>query len=73
MTAYRTLYHEHYDYLSEPLTVADFEGLGLHEKTLRRLRYLLEARRLGTMSPRERAELDSYREAAFYIRMGKQP
>ncbi len=69
MATPHNLYRDGYDYLDNPLTVEEFAPLGLSERTLQRLGDLLEARRLGTLSARERAELEGYREAAFYLRM----
>lgn len=57
------------DFLGAPLTVEEFERLNLPALSLRRLRQLLEAKREGQLSFKERAQLEAFREAAFYLRM----
>lgn len=61
------------DFLGAPITVEEFERLNLPALSLRRLRQLLEARREGQqLSFKERAQLEAFREAAFYLRMERE-
>jgi hypothetical protein len=59
-----------FDYLGDPITLEEFEVLGLPESTMQRLAHLLEVEAAGMLSPTEAAQLEAFREAAFYMRMG---
>lgn len=59
------------DYLSDkPLVCEEFAGLNLPNASILRLRCLIEQEKKGQLTYIERAQLEAFREAAFYIRMG---
>jgi hypothetical protein len=58
------------EYLGQPLSPEDFADLNLSDKTMRRLYLLLKAEKERRLSFREQAQLDAFKEAAFYLRMG---
>ena len=60
------------EYLGSPVTVEEIASLGLSKTTLNRLCSLIEASRQRSLTPMEQAQLEGFREAAFYIRMGAQ-
>jgi hypothetical protein len=59
------------DFLSEPLTMADFERLDLLPSTMRRLAILLESEANGSLSPLDRPELVAFKEAALHLRLNE--
>lgn len=65
-----TLYTAVLDYLGAPLTAEELETLHLSPMTMRRLVSLLEAEQTRPLTVCEAAQLEAFKEAAFYLRMG---
>jgi hypothetical protein len=70
MSVLSQTYKAVFDYLGDPITLEEFEILDLPESTMQRLAHLLEAEIAGTLTVTEIAQLEAFREAAFYMRMG---
>lgn len=66
------VYTEVLNYLGAPLTCEEIEALDLPKSTILRLRNLLKASVERQLDAREQAQLEAFREAAFYLRMGAQ-
>jgi len=66
-----TIYSAVFDYLGSPLTVEEMHALNLSEKTLKRLAELLQKECDNCLTMQEAAQLEGFKEAAFYLRMAK--
>jgi len=66
-----TLFNALFDFLETPLTVEELSGLNLPADTMRRLNLLIEAEKTRELNTREQAQLEAFKEAAFYLRMGR--
>lgn len=70
MSVNPTLYNAVFEYLGTPLSADEFRVLNLSDHTMRRLYRLLVAEKERQLSIREQAQLEAFKEAAFYLRMG---
>ena len=60
-----------FDYLKTPLTVEEMSALNLSAETMRRLNWLIKEEKVRELNNRETAQLEAFKEAAFYMRMGR--
>ena len=67
----RFAFEEALDFMCQPCTSEQALGFNMSEETRSRLHYLLEARRSNTLTARENAELEAYRDVALYVHMRK--
>ncbi|MFP4324277.1 MAG: hypothetical protein ACLFTK_17610 [Anaerolineales bacterium] len=66
-----TIYDNAFGFLGgQPLQSEEIEQLHLPPDTIRRLRYLLEQEKQGKITPLECFQLNAFKEAAFFLRMG---
>jgi hypothetical protein len=70
MSVNPTLYNHVLDYLGTPLSADELRVLNLSDQSMRRLYRLLKAEKERQLSIREQAQLEAFKEAAFYLRMG---
>jgi hypothetical protein len=66
-----TLFNALFDFLKTPLSVEELATLNLPADAMRRLNLLIEAEKTRDLNNRERAQLEAFKEAAFYLRMGR--
>jgi hypothetical protein len=66
-----TLFSVLFDFLKTPLTADELSSLNLPADAMRRLNLLIEAEKTRELNNREVAQLQAFKEAAFYLRMGR--
>jgi|GEM_PF-4027796 len=59
------------DFLGKPLTSEEIEALNFPPNTVRRVRVLLSKEAQGKLTPLETIQLEAFKEAAFFSRLGK--
>lgn len=60
-----------FDFLGTPISPDELDELNLSDKTMRRFHRLLKTEKERRLSVREQAQLEAFKEAVFFVRMGK--
>ena len=60
-----------FNFLKTPLILEELSSLNLPAETMQRLNWLIEEEKVRDLNNREQAQLEAFKEAAFYMRMGR--